>query len=61
MKIIGFYKDYTLVECGGVYSVVDMTDRRNKKILFKSLTEEGASKYFIMLVAGFINELGEAV
>lgn len=55
MNIIGFYKDWNLVEKEGTYYVVN---RQDKKILTKG-TEKQASKYFIMLAAGFINELGE--
>lgn len=52
MNIIGFYKDWTLVDKEGAYYVVN---RRDKKILFKG-TEEQASKIFIMLVGNFITE-----
>ena len=52
MNIIGFYKDWTLVDKEGTYYVVN---RRDKKILFEG-TEDLASKTFIMLVANFITE-----
>lgn len=57
MHIIGFYKDLTLVEKEENYYVVNKHD---KKILFKG-DEDQASKYFIMLVAKFINEDGTRV
>ena len=57
MRIIGFYKDLTLVEKEENYYVVNKCD---KKILFKG-DEDQASKYFIMLVANFINEDGMRV
>ena len=57
MHIIGFYKDLTLVEKEKNYYVVN---KRDKKILFKG-DEDQASKYFIMLVANFINENGTRV
>jgi hypothetical protein len=49
--IIGFYKNWTLVEQNGKFYVVDRTER---KVLFKG-TEEEATKTFTMLVANFIN------
>lgn len=52
MNIIGFYKDFTLIEENGNYRVVN---RRDKKVLFKG-EEEAASKIFIMLSAKFIDE-----
>ena len=57
MHIIGFYKDLTLVEKEKNYYVVN---KRDEKILFKG-DEDQASKYFIMLVANFINENGTRV
>ena len=57
MHIISFYKDLTLVEKEKNYYVVN---KRDKKILFKG-DEDQASKYFIMLVANFINENGTRV
>ena len=52
MKIIGFYKNWSLVNKEGVFYVVNRTE---KKVLFKG-TEDEASKIFIMLAANFINE-----
>ena len=52
MNIIGFYKDFTLIEENGNYRVVN---RRDKKVLFKG-EEEADSKIFIMLSAKFIDE-----
>ena len=52
MRILGFYKDLTLSKKEENYYVVNT---RDKKILFKG-DEDQASKYFIMLVANFINE-----
>lgn len=52
MNIIGFYKDYNLIEQNNNYLVVN---RRDKKVLFKG-EEEEASKMFIMLSAKFIDE-----
>ena len=57
MRILGFYKDLTLVEKEEDYYVVNKCD---KKILFKG-DENQASKYFIMLVANFINDDGMRV
>lgn len=52
MNIIGYYKDWTLVEKDGDYLVINRPD---KKILYKG-SEDQASRYFIMLVADFIDE-----
>ena len=52
MNIIGYYKHLNLVEKDGLYLVVN---RQDKKVLFNG-SEESANKYFIMLVAGFIDE-----
>ena len=57
MKIIGFYKNWSLVDKEGVFYVVDAT---GKNVLFKG-TEDAASKVFIMLSANFINEEGKRV
>ena len=57
MCILGFYKDLTLSKKEENYYVVNT---RDKKILFKG-DEDQASKYFIMLVANFINENGTRV
>ena len=51
-NIVGFYKNWILVEQDGVFYV---TSRQPKKILFKG-DEEGANKVFTMLIANFINE-----
>ena len=50
-NIIGYYKHWLLVERDGFYYVV----RRRERILYKG-DEEGATKAFVMLVAGFITE-----
>lgn len=52
MNIIGFYKNYRLVEQDGKYLVVNKQERR---VVFAG-DEETASKLFIMLAAEFIDE-----
>lgn len=47
MNIIGFYKDWNLVERDEFYWVVD---RPNKQILFKSEDEETATKMFVKTI-----------
>ena len=54
MGTIAFYKKWVITDHNDSYVVVD---RQERKILFTG-TEEECSKYFIMLVAGFINENG---
>lgn len=51
-KIIGFYKNYTLVEQDGSYYVVN---RQERKVLFKGSDGE-ATRIFVMLCANFIDE-----
>jgi hypothetical protein len=52
MNIIGFYKNWSLVEKNGMFYVVA---RQERKVLFTG-TEGDACKTFILLVANFINE-----
>lgn len=52
MEIIGFYKNWSLVEKNGEYFVVD---RRDKTVVFKG-DKEKADKYFFMIAANYINE-----
>lgn len=56
MNIIGYYKNWCLVERGNKYAVVNRPD---KKVVFTSTDEESATKVFVMLLAEFINEKGE--
>ena len=51
-NIIGYYKNWTLVEQNGLFYVVNQPER---KVLFKG-DEEGANKMFVMLIANFIDE-----
>ena len=51
-NIIGYYKNWILVEQDGMFYV---TARQERKVLFKG-DEEGANKVFVMLIANFINE-----
>ena len=53
INIIGFYKDWRLVESGGYYYVVD---KKKQAVIYKSKDEESATKAFIMLCVGFVNE-----
>ena len=50
-NIIGFYKNWSLVEQDGRFYVVD---RQERKVLCRG-TEEIAHKAFVMLVANFID------
>lgn len=52
MRIIGHYKDWTLVEKDERYLVINQSD---KKVLYEG-TEKQANKIFVMLVAKFIDE-----
>ena len=54
-KILGFYEKFMIVERGEICFV---TNRSERKILFKGSKEE-AKKYFVMIIANFINEKGE--
>ena len=51
-NIIGFYKNWVLVEQNDKFYVVNRAER---KVLFRGAEEE-AHKNFVMLVANFINE-----
>lgn len=53
MNIIGFYKDFRLVENNGSYFVVN---RQKRSILFRG-TEEECSELFVMLIANLIEQL----
>lgn len=57
MKIIGFYKNLSLVDNNGEFYIVN---RMNKSIICKG-TEEETSKLFIMLSANIINETEKRV
>ena len=52
MSIIVYYKQWALLEKDGEYLVIDKPD---KKILYIG-PEEHATKIFVMLIAGFIDE-----
>lgn len=51
-KIRGFYDNYMLVEHNGTYYV---TKRQEREVLFKG-SEEEATKLFVMLIAGYVDE-----
>lgn len=51
-KIIGFYKNWRLVEKNGIYYVIDID---TKEILYRG-SEEISSKLFIMLAANYIQK-----
>lgn len=50
-QIIGYYKNWLLVELNGFYYVV----RRKERVLCKG-SEEFATKVFVMLIDGFITD-----
>ena len=55
-NIIGYYKNWLLVELDETFAVVKRKTATEKAKILYSGSEDNATKMFTMLIAGFINE-----